>query len=71
METKSHEKDALEGWTRAAVVLLTSSSAFAQLATANINATAVVALSGRITLTGTINFPQTIRLPSRQSTLCR
>lgn len=43
----------------AAVVLVTSSSAYAQLATANINATAVVAARGRITLTGAIDFPDT------------
>jgi len=43
----------------AAVVLLTSTSAYAQLATQNINATAVVAARGRITLTGAINFPDT------------
>jgi hypothetical protein len=40
-------------------VLMMSSSAYAQLATANINATAVVAARGRITLTGAINFPDT------------
>ena len=45
------------GLTTAAVVLLSSSSAYAQLATQNINATAVVAARGRITLTGAINFP--------------
>ena len=43
----------------AAAILFTSSSAYAQLATANINATAVVLARGRITLTGTINFPDT------------
>ena len=43
----------------AAAILFTSSSAYAQLATANINATAVVAARGRISLTGTINFPDT------------
>jgi hypothetical protein len=42
-----------------AVVLLMSTSAYAQLATQNINATAVVGARGRITLTGTINFPDT------------
>ncbi len=43
----------------AAVILLTSSSAYAQLATANISATAAVLARGRITLTGTIDFPDT------------
>lgn len=47
------------GLTTAAVVLLSSSSAYAQLATANINATAVVGARGRITLTGAIAFPDT------------
>lgn len=39
-----------------AVMLLISSSAFAQLATQNINATAVVAARGRISLTGAVAF---------------
>ncbi len=44
----------------AAMVLTFSTSAYAQqLDTENINATAVVAARGRITLTGTINFPDT------------
>ena len=47
------------GLTTAAVVLLSSSSAYAQLATQPITATAVVAARGRITLTGTINFADT------------
>ena len=47
------------GLTTAAVVLLSSSSAYAQLATANIGATAVVGARGRITLTGVINFADT------------
>jgi len=47
------------GLSTAAVVLLSSSAAYAQLATQNINATAVVAARGRITLTGAINFPDT------------
>jgi hypothetical protein len=47
------------GLTTAAVVLVSSSSAYAQLATQNINATAVVAARGRITLTGVVNFPDT------------
>jgi hypothetical protein len=42
-----------------AMVLVFSTSAFAQLDTETINATAVVAARGRITLTGTINFPDT------------
>lgn len=45
------------GLSAAALVLLSSTAAYAQLATANINATAVVAARGRITLTGAINFP--------------
>jgi hypothetical protein len=47
------------GLSTAAVVLFSSSAAYAQLATQNINATAVVAARGRITLTGAINFPDT------------
>ncbi|HEY7498678.1 MAG TPA: hypothetical protein VH740_09200 [Vicinamibacterales bacterium] len=43
----------------AAMVLAFSTSAFAQLDTETINATAVVAARGRITLTGVINFPDT------------
>jgi len=42
-----------------AVVLLMSTSAYAQIATQPITATAVVGARGRITLTGTINFPDT------------
>jgi hypothetical protein len=44
------------GLTTAAVVLLSSSSAYAQLATETIQANAVVGARGRITLTGAINF---------------
>jgi len=52
-------KTLLKAGLAAAAILFTSSSAYAQLATANINATAVVGARGRITLTGTINFPDT------------
>jgi hypothetical protein len=43
----------------AAMLCMFSTSAYAQLDTETINATAVVAARGRITLTGTINFPDT------------
>jgi hypothetical protein len=43
----------------AAMVVMFSTSAYAQLDTETINATAVVAARGRITLTGAINFPDT------------
>jgi hypothetical protein len=43
----------------AVIVFVFSTSAYAQLDTETINATAVVAARGRITLTGAINFPDT------------
>lgn len=49
-------------WSAAAALALifgASTPAYAQLDTETINATAIVAARGRITLTGTINFPDT------------
>ena len=49
-------------WSAAAAIALLcvgSTPAYAQLDTEQITATAVVAARGRITLTGTINFPDT------------
>lgn len=54
----SHMKKAV--WSAAmmaAAILMLSTTAHAQLATSNIIATANVGARGRITLTGTINFP--------------